>query len=453
LSLLRLKRSVEILFGVTLAVAMLAVLPGVAEAQDAASVKGDSTRIVVSPGDSLWSISSERLGADATLAQIDRQVERIYALNRDRIGGDPNLILPGQELLVAPVEGKPAASGQRVSADRSGKPVASAQPASKEGKAVAAPKPAPEKVAKKSVKLQLTPSRNSGVRGTATLTDVEGGVKVELDMRGLPEAGVEHINHIHGGGTCTDDRAGRTAPVTILLKNVVTQEAGTGSATTTIKGVTLDKLFGGDQARFILVHAKTKKGQGVPPGISCADLPQRIGAGGFETLPASGGFSLPALPAAKQVVPKADSLGTEGDPSPWPTVASLTSSQLVAFVILVLAVCLLALLVWTLLRLLEEWRKERKRQLWVEHYGKNYTSFDPFLSFEDTLRSLARGGSDEPELGPNNGSVPAAGNDLARAESFAAARARRQRVSRGRRRRVLALGSWRTPAARRKRRR
>jgi hypothetical protein len=453
LSLLRLKRSVEILFGVTLAVAMLAVLPGVAEAQDAASVKGDSTRIVVSPGDSLWSISSERLGADATLAQIDRQVERIYALNRDRIGADPNLILPGQELLVAPAEGKQAASGQRVSADRSGKPVASAQPASKKVEAVAAPKPAPKKAAQKSVKLQLTPSRNSGVRGTATLTDVEGGVKVELDMRGLPEAGVEHINHIHGGGTCTDDRAGRTAPVTIPLNNVVTQEAGTGSATTTIKGVTLDKLLGGDQARFILVHAKTKKGQGVPPGISCADLPQRIGAGGFETLPASGGFSLPALPAAKQVVPMADSLRAERDPSPWPTVASLTSSQLVAFVILVLAVCLLALLVWTLLRLLEEWRKERKRQLWVEHYGKNYTSFDPFLSFEETLRSLARGGSDEPELGPNNGSVPAAGNDLARAESFAAARARRQRVSRGRRRRVLALGSWRTPAARRKRRR
>jgi hypothetical protein len=452
LSLLRLKRSVEILFGVTLAVAMLAVLPGVAEAQDAASVKGDSTRIVVSPGDSLWSISSERLGADASLAQIDREVERIYALNRDRIGADPNLILPGQVLLVAPAEGKQAASGQRRTADRSGKPVASERPASKKGEAVAALKPAPEKAAQKSVELQLTPSRNSGVSGTATLTDVEGGVKVELDMRGLPEAGVKHINHIHGGGTCADDRAGRTAPVTIPLNNIVTQEAGTGSATTTIKGVTLDRLFRSDQARFILVHAKTKKGQGVPPGISCADLSQRIGAGGFETLPASGGFSLPDLPAAKQVVPKAGSLGTEGDPSHWPTVASLTSSQLVAFVILVLAVCLLALLVWTLLRLLEEWRKERKRQLWVEHYGKNYTRFDPFLSFEDTLR-LARGGPDEPELGPNNGSVPAAGNDPARVEIFAAARARRQRGSRTRRRRVLGVGSWRAPAALRRRRR
>src|SRR5215217_3397843 len=142
-----------------------------------------------------------------------------------------------------------------------------------------------------SVTLQLTPSRDSGVSGTATLTNVEGGVKVELDMRGLPEAGVEHINHFHGGGTCADDRAGRTAPVTIPLKPVVAKgEDGTGSATTTIKDVTLDELFGGDQKRFILLHAKTKEGQGVPPGISCVDLPQRSGNGSFEPLPASGGF-------------------------------------------------------------------------------------------------------------------------------------------------------------------
>jgi Cu/Zn superoxide dismutase len=140
-----------------------------------------------------------------------------------------------------------------------------------------------------SVTLQLTPSRDSGVSGTATLTDVEGGVKVELNMKGLPEAGVEHINHIHGGGTCADDRAGRTAPVTIPLKPVVAKEDGTGSATTTIKDVTLDQLFGGDQKRFILLHAETKEGQGVPPGISCADLPQRSGNGTFEPLPASGG--------------------------------------------------------------------------------------------------------------------------------------------------------------------
>ena len=142
----------------------------------------------------------------------------------------------------------------------------------------------------KSVQLELTPSRDSSVRGTAILTDVKGGVKVELSMRGLPEEGVKHINHIHGGGTCADDRAGRTAPVTIPLNTVVADADGTGSATTTIKDVTLDQLLGKDQHRFVLLHAKVEKGQGVPPGISCADLPQKSANTTFENLPSSGGL-------------------------------------------------------------------------------------------------------------------------------------------------------------------
>ncbi len=60
--------------------------------------------------------------------------------------------------------------------------------------------------------------------------------------------------------------------MTIPLNTVVAKKDGTGSATTTIKGVTVAQLFGEDKERFILLHAKTKKGQGVPPGISCADL-------------------------------------------------------------------------------------------------------------------------------------------------------------------------------------
>ena len=142
----------------------------------------------------------------------------------------------------------------------------------------------------KSAQLELTPSRDSGVSGTAILTDVEGGVKVELSMKGLPEEGVKHINHIHGGGTCADDRDGRTAPVTIPLNTVVANADGTGSATTTLKDVTLDQLLGKDQHRFVLLHAKVEKGQGVPPGISCADLPQKSANTTFENLPSSGGL-------------------------------------------------------------------------------------------------------------------------------------------------------------------
>jgi Cu/Zn superoxide dismutase len=141
-----------------------------------------------------------------------------------------------------------------------------------------------------SVQLDLTPSRDSEVSGKATLTDVEDGVEVELRMQGLPDAGVKHINHIHGGGTCADDRAGRTAPVTIPLNTVVANKDGTGSATTTIKDVTLDQLLGNDQHRFILLHAKVEKGEGVPPGISCADLPQKSTGTSFENLPSSGGI-------------------------------------------------------------------------------------------------------------------------------------------------------------------
>jgi hypothetical protein len=156
-----------------------------------------------------------------------------------------------------------------------------------------------------STQVQLTQSRDSGVSGTANLEDVEGGVQVTLDTRGLPEAGVKHINHIHAGGTCADDRAGRTAPVTIPLKTVVAQEDGTGSATTTIEDVTVGQLFGEDKERFILLHAKTEKGQGVPPGIACADL-DRSGANGtslngettmISEVPAMGGPSI-VLPTA-----------------------------------------------------------------------------------------------------------------------------------------------------------
>jgi Cu/Zn superoxide dismutase len=132
------------------------------------------------------------------------------------------------------------------------------------------------------VEVNLTQSRDSGVSGTATLEDVNGGVQVTLQMQNLPEAGIKHINHIHAGGTCADDRAGRTAPVTIPLETITAQDDGTGSATTTIKDVSLAQLFGEDKERFILLHAEAKKGEGVPPGIACADLDPLAETGGIR---------------------------------------------------------------------------------------------------------------------------------------------------------------------------
>jgi Cu/Zn superoxide dismutase len=132
------------------------------------------------------------------------------------------------------------------------------------------------------MEVSLTESRDSGVSGTATLKDVKGGVEVTLQMQNLPEAGIKHINHIHAGGTCADDRAGRTAPVTIPLKTITAQKDGTGSATTTIKDVSVAQLFGEDKERFILLHAEAKKGEGVPPGIACADLAPLADTGGIR---------------------------------------------------------------------------------------------------------------------------------------------------------------------------
>src|ERR671921_643740 len=96
----------------------------------------------------------------------------------------------------------------------------------------------------------LTPSRGSGVRGSATLKGVAGGVKV-----------------------------------TIPLKTITAQKDGTGSATTTIKDVSLAQLFREDRERFILLHAEAKKGEGVPPGIACADLAPLADTGGIRPAP------------------------------------------------------------------------------------------------------------------------------------------------------------------------
>jgi LysM repeat protein len=100
---LMLKRSIGVPVRAALVVALLAVLPAVAQAQEGrtpiqeapvANRGADvaSARVVVRPGDTLWSISSEQPGPNATPRQIANGVERIYALNQDQLGADPNMI-------------------------------------------------------------------------------------------------------------------------------------------------------------------------------------------------------------------------------------------------------------------------------------------------------------------------------------------------------------------------
>jgi nucleoid-associated protein YgaU len=58
--------------------------------------------VTVAEGDSLWELAKRELGPHATNEQIAARWPEWYAANRQVIGTDPNLILPGQVLRVPP---------------------------------------------------------------------------------------------------------------------------------------------------------------------------------------------------------------------------------------------------------------------------------------------------------------------------------------------------------------
>ena len=55
--------------------------------------------VVVRSGDTLWAIARARLGSSADVATTAHEVDRWHAANREVIGGDPDLIHPGQRLV------------------------------------------------------------------------------------------------------------------------------------------------------------------------------------------------------------------------------------------------------------------------------------------------------------------------------------------------------------------
>jgi LysM repeat protein len=80
-----------------------------AAAQGARGAAGAASSVVVEPGDSLWSISEERLGPDATPRRVMKGAARIHELNRARIGADPGLIVVGQVLSMPRAMSEPPA--------------------------------------------------------------------------------------------------------------------------------------------------------------------------------------------------------------------------------------------------------------------------------------------------------------------------------------------------------
>ena len=72
----------------------------------------------------------------------------------------------------------------------------------------------------KSREVDLSPSRNSGVSGTAAFEDTKDGVEARLNVEGLPEGGAEHFVHIHEGASCQDDRDGQGGEIEFPLNSI-----------------------------------------------------------------------------------------------------------------------------------------------------------------------------------------------------------------------------------------
>ena len=66
---------------------------------------GDNSVHVVRPGDSLWAIAAEHSTTSPDGADLPAVARALYEENLDVIGADPNLIHPGQELVLPDTEG------------------------------------------------------------------------------------------------------------------------------------------------------------------------------------------------------------------------------------------------------------------------------------------------------------------------------------------------------------
>jgi hypothetical protein len=153
------------------------------------------------------------------------------------------------------------------------------------------------------VRLEPSPTNNSGVGGIATFAKAAAGTRIDLELRGLPEPNEIYLAHVHPG-TCEveehlDAREGETADhhsnesghegdadahmqdendeatthgIEYPLTAVESNAAGEGSSTTVLEGVELDGLLS-DGPKYLNVHAT---GSGEPPQLACTDLGEAI---------------------------------------------------------------------------------------------------------------------------------------------------------------------------------
>jgi uncharacterized protein (DUF305 family) len=129
-----------------------------------------------------------------------------------------------------------------------------------------------------SAEVDLAPANGSGTTGTATLSKVDGGVKVVLEISELPSSGTMYLAHIHPG-TCTDEEGGgehshshhehgAAEEIEYPLTPVKPDAEGDGTSTTVVHNVTLEGLLSGDP-KHLNVH---KPGSGEPSPLTCTNL-------------------------------------------------------------------------------------------------------------------------------------------------------------------------------------
>jgi uncharacterized protein (DUF305 family) len=134
-----------------------------------------------------------------------------------------------------------------------------------------------------SAQVELEPANGSQTTGTAILSKADGGgVKVVLEVTGLPNSGTMYLAHIHPG-TCTEEEGGgehgyshhdhgTAEEIEYPLTPVEPDEEGDGTSTTVVHDVTLEGLLSGDP-KHINVH---KPGSGEPPPVTCANLNEAV---------------------------------------------------------------------------------------------------------------------------------------------------------------------------------
>jgi len=131
--------------------------------------------------------------------------------------------------------------------------------------------------------VELESANGSGTTGTVTLSKAEGGgVKVVLEVSGLPHSGTMYLSHIHPG-TCAEAQEeaqeggehdssphehGASKEIEYPLTPVEPDAGGSGTSKTVVHGVTLEGLISG-VTKHVNVH---EPGSGEPPPVACANL-------------------------------------------------------------------------------------------------------------------------------------------------------------------------------------